>query len=465
MLSSKNESPTSASSNACREALARSPLGVTQPLSIFAAARERSAAVGLRTADRAWTFGELAELTQARLATLDAHDPSIPVPLVGSNSVSTIVTIYALWERGVAPLLLHARLTDSERETLLAHAHLSAPLRVADPAAVLYTSGTTGTPRAAILTRSALVASAAASEANMGWRDDDCWVLCMPVAHVGGLSIVSRCLIARKCVALAETFDPAGMPRFIEHAQVTLVSCVPTMLTRLLDGGWRPPQTLRAVLLGGAAASRKLLHRASANRVPVLVTYGFTEACSQVATTPYALRHEPSAYGVGKPLKGIEVRSRDGHLEVRGPVLMAGYWNERPLRPDEWFETGDLGSIDAQGFIRVDARRQDLIVTGGENVYPVEVENVLEECPGVLASAVFGMSDELWGQAVIAAIVAQRSPSIENALREHIAAHLAPHKRPRRLFFVDRLPHTAAGKLDRAALPAIVRRARSIERA
>jgi len=445
--------------------LARNALGVTESLSIFAAARTRPTGIALRTADRAWTFGELAALTQERLTTLDARDATIPVPLVGSNSVSTIVTIYALWERGVAPLLLHPRLTESERETLLASARLSAPLRVADPAAVLYTSGTTGTPRAAILTRSALLASAAASEANMGWRDDDCWLLCMPLAHVGGLSIVSRCLLARQCVALAETFDPAGLPRFMEHAQVTLLSCVPTMLMRLLDHGWTPPSTLRAVLLGGAPASRELLHRASANRVPVLVTYGFTEACSQVATTPYALRHEPCAYGVGKALPGIEVRSRNGHLEVRGPVLMAGYWNERPLRSDEWFDTGDLGSIDAEGFIRVDARRQDLIITGGENVYPVEVENVLEECPGVLAAAVFGMSDELWGQAVIAAIVAKRSAAMEIALRAHMVAHLAPHKRPRRLFFVERLPHTRAGKLDRAALPDSVRGARPVERA
>ena len=156
------------------------------------------------------------------------------------------------------------------------------------------------------------------------------------------------------------------------------------MLSLLLDAhpGWRPPPRLRAVLLGGAAASPRLFERAAARRLPIVVTYGCTETCSQVAATPYDRRFDAAACGAGRPLDGVELRIVDGRIEVRGPMRMAGYLGEPPLRPQAWFDTGDLGEIDAEGCLWLHARRADLIVTGGENVYPAEVERVLEACPG-----------------------------------------------------------------------------------
>jgi len=140
---------------------------------------------------------------------------------------------------------------------------------------------------------------------------------------------------------------------------------------------------------------------------------------------------------------------------VRGPMRMAGYLGEPPLEPQAWFDTGDLGEIDAEGCLWLHARRADLIVTGGENVYPAEVERVLEACPGVQAAAVFGLPDETWGQTVAAALVAGPQPPDDETLAEHLARHLARHKRPRRICFVPALPHTAAGKPDRLALAAL----------
>jgi O-succinylbenzoic acid--CoA ligase len=133
-------------------------------------------------------------------------------------------------------------------------------------------------------------------------------------------------------------------------------------------------------------------------------------------------------------------------------MLMAGYWNEPPLDPGAWFDTGDLGEIDARGCLHVHARRTDLIVTGGENVYPAEVERVLEALPGIAAAGVFGVPSGEWGEEVAAALVASDAPPAESVLREHLLARLAPHKRPRRVCWVASLPHTAGGKLDRAAL-------------
>jgi o-succinylbenzoate---CoA ligase len=427
-------------------------------LSIRAAAAEAGAAPALGCAGRTFTFGQLAALVEAELPGLArACVDGRPHPLVAANTLATVVTLLALLELRVPALLIHPRLTAVERDALLAETARGGGVPPADAAAIIHTSGTTGAARGAVLTRSALLASAAASAANLGWNDDDCWLMCMPLARVGGLSILTRSLAARRRVALADGFDAAGFPALIERERVTLASLVPTMLARVLDAhpGWTPPARLRAVLVGGAAAAPRLLARAAERGLPIILTYGLTETCSQVVATPYADRFAPFGCGAGRPLPGAMVRVVDGRIEVRGPMLMAGYWNAPPLAPDAWFDTGDLGAFDAGGFLHLHARRADLIVTGGENVYPAEVEAVLERCPGVAAAAVFGVPDETWGQTVAALLVADRSqPPDDSALAHWIEARLAPHKRPRQIAFVPRLPQTAAGKLDRGALAA-----------
>ncbi|MBA4178000.1 MAG: o-succinylbenzoate--CoA ligase [Leptothrix sp. (in: Bacteria)] len=435
------------------------PLGDHGALSMRAAARQAGAALALYTAERSYSFAELATLTEQRMAALaptlragGAH------PVVGSNTLDTLLTLYALLELGVAALLLHPRLTAAEqaaeRDAAL-QAEASLP---PDAAAVLYTSGTTGRARGAVLTRAALLASAEASAANLGWQADDCWLLAMPAARVGGLSIVTRCLAARRAVALAPAFDAALLPQWLARWRVTQMSLVPTMLSLVLDAhpGWMAPPHLRVLLLGGAAAPDALLARAAARRLPIVVTYGSTETCSQVVATPYARRFEPAAWRCGRPLPGVALRvDGQGRILVRGAMRMAGYLGEPPLAADDWFDTGDLGSLDAQGCLHLHARRADLIVTGGENVYPAEVERVLEACPGIDAAAVFGLADATWGQTVAAALVAGPAPPSTAALWAHLQAHLAPHKRPRQVCFVPALPHNAAGKLDRLALPAL----------
>jgi O-succinylbenzoic acid--CoA ligase len=337
---------------------------------------------------------------------------------------------------------VHPRLTPAESAALLAAAAPHAP--APDTAAILFTSGTTGVPRGAQLSYDALVASAAASAVNLGWREDDRWMACMPLAHVGGLSILTRCLAARAAVVLEPRFDAATLPARLVEERVTLLSLVPTMLAKLLDEhpSWTPPSHLRALLLGGAAAPARLLARARARGIPVLTTYGLTEACSQVVTG-------------GRALPGVELRivGDEGRVQVRGPMLMSGYLGEPPLAPGAWFDTGDLGEIDASGTLRLHARRTDLVVTGGENVYPAEVEDALAACPGVAAACVFGVPDETWGQIVAALVVPEGAAAgfDREAFRAAVTERLAPHKRPRRLALVDALPQNRAGKLDRAA--------------
>jgi len=200
-------------------------VGADDALSIFAAARDAGDALALHVGDQRLRFADLARLTEQRLGALALETRAgRPHPLVGSNTLDTLVTLYALLELRVPALLLHPKLTAVEIAAEQAQAAQAAGALPADAAAVLYTSGTTGRARGAVLTRSALLASAEASSANLGWQDDDCWLLVMPVARVGGLSIVTRCLAARRALALAPAFDAALLPRWIAEHRIKAVS-------------------------------------------------------------------------------------------------------------------------------------------------------------------------------------------------------------------------------------------------
>jgi O-succinylbenzoic acid--CoA ligase len=328
----------------------------------------------------------------------------------------------------------------------------------ADPLAILYTSGTTGTPKGAVLSRAAFLASARGSAHNLGWIEDDRWLLCLPICHVGGLSIVTRCLIARRTLVLLPRFDIAAVLAAIQQHRVTLLSVVPTMLRGLLDADeGQVLRSLRAVLCGGAATPFSVLERAVKAGVNVLTTYGLTEACSQVTVQDDA-KVAAARPGSGRPLVGIQLSVRDldgselpagtvGRIWIRGDSVMSGYLGQEPLA-GRFFDTGDLGELDDAGVLRVHARRTDLIVSGGENVYPLEVEQALVAAPQVRAAIVFGVSDDRWGALVAAAIVVApdfAGPPLELAL----SATLAPFKRPRLWAIVEAIPELPSGKVDR----------------
>jgi O-succinylbenzoic acid--CoA ligase len=230
------------------------------------------------------------------------------------------------------------------------------------------------------------------------------------------------------------------------------------MLAALLERDeHRALARLRAVLVGGASAPWSLLEECERRGVPALATYGLTEACSQVTVQRLAKPYR-AARGSGEALPGVELRiaNIDGErtIQVRGPTLMDGYFAgpDAPLVPardaDGWFDTGDLGEL-KDGVLFVHARRSDLIVTGGENVYPVEVEQRLEALPGVRRALVFGVPDQRWGQLVAAAVELAPGMTVD-AFAALVAPALAPHKRPRLACSVEALPRTESGKLQRA---------------
>jgi O-succinylbenzoic acid--CoA ligase len=246
-----------------------------------------------------------------------------------------------------------------------------------------------------------------------------------------------------------ERFETERVLQALREQQVTLVSLVATTLARLLDAGLAHPPALRAALTGGGPVPAGLVRRAHVAGVPVSLSYGLTETCSQVTTTPVAAL-AGGDMAAGRPLFCTRVRCQDdGEIVVAGPTVAPG-----ALAPDGWLHTGDLGAYDERGRLRVTGRKADTIVSGGENVAPSEVEAVLEGHPGVLEAAVVGRPDGEWGEAVTAIVVGRSDPPPDGEeLRAHCALALAPYKVPKRFEPRDEpLPRTRSGKLLRREL-------------
>jgi O-succinylbenzoic acid--CoA ligase len=421
-------------------------------------------AVALQDAERSWTYRELSAWADERAADLDAlgHGPGTVVPLVLDADAEGVLTLLALWRVGATPAPLSSRLTEPERD-----AARRALEGVAGRAqAILWTSGTAGRPRGVALPFSALEASARASQDRLGLRPDDVWLASLSPAHVGGLALVVRTLLLGSRLVAVGAFEVGAASALIdgrgrpEGVAVTHVSVVPTQLLRLLDarGGSPPPASFRCALVGGAGAPAGLVARAQEHGWPIALTYGLTEAASQVATAPPALiRRKPGT--VGKPLSGVEVRiAGDGEILVRGPTLASGYVasGEALLGEDGWLHTGDLGRLDADGDLWVSGRRVDRIVSGGVTVDAVEVEEALRAHPAVRDAGVVGLPDEEWGERVGAWVepaVLDAPPPVAD-LDAFLRARLSAAKLPRVYRVSPGLPRNANGKLDRSAVRA-----------
>ncbi len=344
-------------------------------------------------------------------------------------------------------------------------------------ALMLFTSGTTGAPKAACLRFSNLEWSARASAQHLGTGVADRWLACLPFFHIGGLSILVRAVLDGSSVVVHERFDVGRVSRALDASGITRMSLVPTTLERLLDLRQdRPPEaSLETVLLGGGAASVALLHRARVAGFPVLPSYGLTESASQIATA----RLDDALDGrVGRALPGSEIRvvgpdgapvaknGVEGEIQVRGPTVFAGYFGDtaatRAAFDQGWLRTGDFGQLADDGRLRVLDRRSDLIVSGGENIYPAVVEAALLEHEDVAEAAVWRRADADLGQRVVAWVVPRAGAgATATALQQHCRARLADYQVPREVVFTQSLPRNALGKLMRSQLDRAARGALS----
>ena len=413
------------------------------------------------------TYEELEAEATAAARRLAAHGVrrGATVTLELPVGVDYVVLLHALMKLGAIAQPLNTRLAPREREAELERAGpvlvVSEAGDVGGPEADLpllgehdldaihcrvLTSGTSGHPRPIGLTYGNHLWSAVGSAFNLGVDPSDRWLCCLPLYHVAGLEIVLRSVIYGTGAVVHDGFAVESVAEALERDGVTLMSVVTTQLTRLLEAGVDLSGP-RAILVGGGPVPLDVLEEAIGRDAAIVQTYGLTETASQVTTlAPQEARRKLGS--AGRPLLTTHLRIQDGEILVQGPVVAPGCADE-----DGWFHTGDLGRIDDEGFLYVEDRLGDVIVSGGESVLPAEVEEVLLSHPGVADAAAVGRADAEWQEAVEAVVVLRDGAAVDAVeLRQHCAQSLAGYKVPKRFEFVSELPRTDSGKLLRQAL-------------
>jgi len=467
----------------------------------------------LKFAERRWSYGELDREVSRWTALLHSRGvgSGSRVVLLCGNRPELVFLVHALARLGAAVAALNTRLARAELDPLAQR--LSPRLVIAedglrdriagaatvesladeargcdgreeeipngdrrDPGtllAILFTSGTSGAPKGAELTPGNFAANARASAANLGGDPDQRWLACLPLHHVGGLAMLLRTAWYGAQLVVLPRFDPDAVNASLDSDAITHLSLVENALAQTLEArkGHRFPASLRAALIGGGPVSDHLLASARRASMPALQTYGLTEATSQVATERIDAADGQTC---GPSLAGVKVRIADqegipvptgevGEIEVQGPTVMRGYWSDLPGTAqafrDGWLRTHDIGCLDDQGRLKIFARRSDLIISGGENIYPAEIERVLAAHPEIVEVAVVSRSDPRWGQVPVAAVVSRGELASTGDLQLWCRSKLAAFKVPQRYLAFESLPHNATGKIDRLAVRTMVERA------
>lgn len=416
------------------------------------------------------------------------------IAIVSDNSVTMAVYLLAAMLVRKEVLLLNVHLTASEIEKQLCELHITTVLHSAkrrtqvpasviaiefesveamlhdiaedtfdwtfaehDIAAIMNTSATTGQFKSVPLRWGQIKAHVQASQEVLGRSEQDNWLMVLPLFHVSGLSILMRSLYNGTAMTIMESYDEEQVLQYIHDGRINMMSLVPTILKNL-----EPRIThhqLRVILLGGEFIPRPLVDACVAKELPIYKTYGMTETFSQSVTMP-VLSNLNKLDSVGKPLPRMTVHIVNpdvdgvGEIHLNGPMVMSGYINGEPIHGD--FNTDDMGYVDEDGFLYILNRRTDLIISGGENIYPKEIEDTVYAMQGVKECAVIPVADTKWGQ-VPALFVAfddvdALSADLEMIVRDYISSKLAKYKVPKYITIMDALPRNGTGKIMRKSL-------------
>ncbi|MFZ3576812.1 o-succinylbenzoate--CoA ligase [Virgibacillus sp. DJP39] len=449
------------------------------------------------------TFKQLKDQSQTfakKLASQGIHKGE-KVGIFSTNSTEMVIAVHALSYLGAVAVMFNIRLTEKELNYQIKDAEVAlilsvdtlkpqlkkmnfgtlvlsfsdvnmlekknvtvaAEVALDDPCTIMYTSGTTGNPKGVVHTYGNHWWSATGSALNIGIHANDKWLAALPLFHIGGFSLLLKSVIYGMPIYLLEKFDEHKVHHAIMNRDVTIVSVVSVMLQRLTDllGEEEYPESFRCMLLGGGPAPKGLLEKSKAKQIPVFQSYGMTETSSQIVTLSPgdALRKLGSA---GKSLFPAQLKIVDqdtdgvGEIVVKGPMVTRGYYKNKQATDNAlqegWLSTGDLGRLDEEGFLYVVDRRKDLIISGGENIYPSEIESVLSGMEGINEVGVTGVEDSKWGQVPVAFVVLDDESISEMDVFKFALEHLAKYKTPKKIYFIQELPRNASNKLLRKNL-------------
>lgn len=439
------------------------------------------------------SFAELKKQVEVLVGKIDHLNPGSRVGLLATNTLMSYKLALAIMCSGRTIVWLNWRLAGEELERQIKDSGLQLCLvenslwrsgmtnpfksysafliTNADPgelipvfksdwvASIMYTSGTTGKPKGVLQTFGNHFYSAVSSALNLGLSSADKWLCVAPIFHISGFSIIMRGLIYGMTVRLVEKFRAEEIERILANETVTIMSVVPFMLKKLIQQQNKTNthynSAFRCMLLGGGTIDRETLEICLQRSIPVVQCYGMTETCSQIV----ALRSVDALLklgSVGQPLFSTQLKlSKDGEILLKTPALTPGYLNLPNKLPskmiDGWYRTGDIGHLDKEGYLYIDGRADEMLISGGENIFPQEVEQVYQRYPQINEVAVVGQNDSVWGQVPVAFVVSDRRLSTTK-LMNYGYEHLARYKVPQHYIFVSELPKNVSGKIRRFML-------------
>lgn len=421
---------------------------------------------------------------------LAKHIASLRLTRVGlyiQNDIESVILVHACWLANVEVAMINTRLTHQEMINQLNSINIKTIIhtlpialegfelhslqslkqlipqdistmhfKLENIASIMFTSGTTGPQKAVPQTFSNHLASARGCKQSLGFNQNTIWLSVLPIYHISGLSVILRAVIEGFTVRLVQKFNTDKMLHIIKEEHATHISLVPQTLKWLMDEGLKQPFSIEKILLGGAKLSSHLIEQALENQLPIYNSFGMTETCSQFLTaSPEMLAQRYDT--VGKPSNNVEVKIKNpnqsghGELLIKGQNVMNGYLYPENLNDtfeDGFFKTGDIAEIDDDGFVMVYDRRKDLIISGGENIYPYQIESVAKRYGDISDAVCIGVSDDTWGQVPI--LYYTGSNDIDpHELLNYFQENLAKYKVPKAFYHVDTLPYTSTGKLQR----------------
>jgi o-succinylbenzoate---CoA ligase len=459
--------------------------------------------VAIITHDLKLTYSQLDEKISSTIQSLSGlgikeHDK---VAILRENNIDYVILILSLWEMGAIPVPLNIRLLPGELEELISFAGCdflltgevnediknipginqhkfplnentdsyvtckTGSIKMDNPALIIFTSGSSDKPKGVVLSFNNLLQSASTGNNLFNHQRNDRWLASLPFYHIGGFSIITRNFFYSTTLIIPQSLKTKDIIYAIENFKPTLTSFVTTQLQRLMEAGCKPNPGLRHILLGGGFIDAPLISNALGQGWNVSKSYGTSETASFVtALTPEEFKDKPLSAGKALPAneiliiddnKNILPYGKAGEIAVKAQSVAKGYLNNEDLNNRKFsgniFYSGDYGYLDEDGFLFVEARREDLIVSGGENILPFEVEAEILKYPRIKEVYAFGLKDKEWGHIVAAAIASEYNITVEE-LKEFLKDKLPSFKHPRKIFILDELPKTELGKIQKGKI-------------